>query len=238
MELLSPSSMNLFFSCPLRWKWEKEGKEGIVVDESAMIFGKAVHSAIEEFFRRVPENPDLKNIDETAKECFEECKKIVEGHQKAKLDRILSNFISFEKKRIRTWKHYNPTLVEEKLTSSVFVGIIDFYSKEERTAIDWKTGSVVMDSEFLRQGKIYEVLLRENNYPVDRILFFSLDTGVTMPVPKVTDGWLAREVERMRSLIEQNRFYPNRGFHCKSCPYMLDCDFEGFCFWREVDVCL
>lgn len=233
--LISPYQMNLFYACSMRWLYNKQGRRGIVVDDSALLFGKAVHNAIGEFFRKVPDHPSADEIEVIAKKIFGECNRLMIKERKQRLERIRDNFISFEKKRMRTWKHYKPTFVEEKLKSDQFVGILDFYSKEEGVAIDWKTGSSMMSPNHLRQGKIYEVLLRENNYPAKKIMFLSLESGMALPVPRVTDGWIQKEVDRMRDMIERGRFFANRGPLCGWCPYILDCDFEGTCFWRLAD---
>lgn len=233
--LISPSRMNLFFSCPRRWQYEQQERRGIVTDDRALLFGKTVHNAIEEYFRKVPVHPGADEIEGTAKKIFEECGRHMTREYKQRLERIRNNFTSFEKKRMRTWKHYKPTLVEEKLKSTQFVGMLDFYCKEEGVAIDWKTGSSMMSPNHLRQGKIYEVLLKENDYPVKRIIFFSLESGMALPVPRVTDGWIQREADRMQSMIERGRFFTNRGPLCGWCPYILDCDFEKTCFWRLAD---
>lgn len=230
--LTSPSQMNLFFACSRRWLYNKQGKRGIVTDDSALVFGKTVHNAIEEFFRKVPDHPSADEIESIAKKVFGEYDRQMIRERKQRLERIRDNFISFEKKRMRTWKHYKPTLVEEKLKSSQFVGILDFYSKEEGVAIDWKTGSSMMSPNHLRQGKIYELLLRENNYTVKKVIFFSLESGMALPVPRVTDGWIQKELDRMRNEIEQGRFFANRGPLCGWCPYILDCDFGETDFWR------
>jgi len=232
-EVLSPSSLNTFFKCPRRWLYEHQGKSGVVVDEGAILFGKVVHSTIEEYFRKVPETPTIDEIEKIAQEVFERNGRLVED--KKRFNKICRNFIEFEINRVRSWKRYKPLLVEEKLKGGGFVGVIDFYGEE--TVIDWKTGnhSLSADSDILRQGKIYEMILRENQRPVKRIIFYSLENKTIVPFPQVSDGWIYREVERMKDMVEKDQFPANWSRMCRYCPFQLDCSFEGECYWRMVD---
>ena len=138
--MISPSSINTFFSCPLRWKWMKEGKEGIPIDDTLMRLGSMIHYTIKVYYERVSDNPTPDEITNKALDTLNEVYDDSLSHKRKQAFSLINSFIDFEKKRLKTWKKYKPDLVEQRIVlDNDLVGIVDFYS--ENTIIDWKTGS-------------------------------------------------------------------------------------------------
>jgi len=240
IEHISPSDLNLFEACPRAWYFEKIGLKGIAVDERAAMFGKEVHNCIVLYFLKAPDKPSPVDIKENAKKAFEEGAGQMMKSMKAKTKRVLKNFIDFEIRRRRTWRSYKPTFVEKKLEAKIFPdlpkfkGIVDFYGQPDATIIDWKTGGATWAEDNSRQGKIYEILLKANGYPVKRVIFFSLDTGQCAVVPKVSGGWIYKLARRMVDMAKSDRFPPRKSGLCEYCPYILDCQLINVPMWGEL----
>jgi len=215
----------------------KTRKVGIAVPEKPRLYGKSIHNCLAIYFQKIPDKPTGEEIELVARETFEECKTFAMKGFKAKTKRVLENFIGFEKKRLRTWKVYKPTLVEKWMEAKIFEDlpsfrvIIDFYG--DGTILDWKTGKAGgMSESRLRQGKIYELVLAKLGYSVERVTFFSLDVGTNLQVPRVTAGWIYKEARRMVDMAENDRFPKKPSGLCPYCEFQIDCEFSDRClFW-------
>jgi len=234
--LVSPSEMNDFFHCSYSWLLRHRGVVGIPVEEKDMLFGKCVHNIIMLYFQRVPEKPSVKEIEPTFRQVFEEGW-VEYGLKdlKQRAERVIKNFVFFEIRRLNTWKQYKPTLCEEKLHDNHFVTIPDFYSAPDKTVINWKTGSLdqITDS-LLRQGKIEEIVLRNNGYEVKKYLFVGLVHGRVLELPRVTDGWIYAQKAKMDDIIRNKRFTKNERQYCGNCCYIYECQFDNICLWWEI----
>lgn len=234
--LVSPSDMNAFLpesGCPLRWRYRKENRPGIAVDKLAMFLGSNIHNMIKIYFQRIGDKPSAAEVESVAESVYQEgFNKRDLGSMKKKAERCWSNFVSFELNRLKTWRVYKPTLVEEKMSDEQYVGIIDFHSDPQSTTIDWKSGRLnqLGDNE-LRQGKVYETLLGSNEHRTGTILFAALYTGRVLEMPMVTAGWLDGERDKMLSMVKQRQFPKSVGPLCGWCPYVLDCEFSEVCLW-------
>ena len=234
--LVSPSDMNGFLpdsGCPLRWRSRKERRVGIAVDRLRMFLGSNIHEMIKTYFQRISEKPSAAEVKSVAESVFQEGFNRRElSDEKKRAERCWDNFVSFELNRLKTWKIYKPSLVEEKLTNEKYVGVIDFHSDPQSTAIDWKSGNLnqLGDNE-LRQGKVYENLLGSNEHRTGTVLFVALFTGRVLEMPNVTDGWIDGERSKMLGMVRQHQFPKSVSPLCGWCPYILDCEFSEVCLW-------
>jgi len=236
LESISPSDLNRFSRCPRNWFLNKKGVAGVAVPEREKLYGRAVHNAIQLYFQKIPDNPTAEDIEVTAQEAFEEGRTYAMKGFKAKTKRIVENFVAFEKKRLRTWREYKPSLVEKWMEAKLFEdlppfrAIIDFYG--DGVIVDWKTGKAGrMGNSNLRQGKVYEMVLRNLGYDVKKVSFFNLDLGTNLEVPRVTDGWIYKVARRMMDMVEAERFPKNPSGLCTRCQFQLDCEFDTRCLW-------
>ena len=240
LESISPSSLNRFYNCPLNWYFHHIGKRGVAVEEKARMLGKAIHNIIAIYYQKISDRPTPDEIDLKIKEAFEEGDTFALKGFKAKTQRMLENFANFEKKRLRTWKAYKPTFVEKRFEVQLWQDVppirvvVDFYGREDETLIDWKTGINDISESNLRQGKIYELVLKRLGYPVRRVIFFGLDRGTNLTVPRVTEGWIYKLVRFMVDSVENENFRPKPGPLCEYCEYKLDCQLREECLWRTL----
>jgi len=229
---ISPSSINLFFQCPYRWYLTNLGLEGMVIDDSHLRFGKMIHHMIQQFYLRISDEPTEEEIERLAWNIFYECYDDTLPQKRGLGKRIISNFIKFEKNRLREWKVYKPTLVERRFNLNEYlVGVIDFYC--DGIIIDWKTGQYnYMNNDIMRQGGVYKYLLKKAGYRVNKVLFVYLRDNRVVEVPHVTDGWIEQEIRNMESMIKNKHFPKKSGVHCKYCEYRLRCEFDDTCLWE------
>lgn len=232
---VSPSSINSFFTCPYRWKLEREGAPSIPVDTAERDFGRNIHEIIHTYFIKVSDYPEPTEMREKLNESINE---VLEERWKKRIGlvkQIFENFLQEEIKRLRRSEIYKPQMLEEKLENEKWRGVIDFYCNGE--VIDWKTygTSSFITHNHIRQGKIYETLLRSKGYEVKGVYFFSLAQGSFIPCPRVSDEWLEGEFERMKQMVESDTF--PRGTGCKYCEYALKCKNEGRKLWEGILWC-
>jgi len=241
IEHISPSELDMWQTCPRRWLYRREGRTAIIVDDRDRLFGQRVHELIAEYFREMAKRtyqPTEDDITEVATKVFENYGL---NFYKNRLEKIRDNFIEFEKARRRKWKTYlSPNVkIEFRLESkppnapTKLVGVIDFYLREEETLIDWKTGGNPFRTSYAIQGKMYEMLLRYNGYPVRNIMFVNLLTNECLPSPRVSDGWIYKLINSMLENVRLGRFPALKTGFCDYCEYRLDCEFSGSCWLME-----
>lgn len=207
-----------------------------MVDTEAADFGKLIHSIIVNYFSTIPEYPSEDQIRQILEKLFNEQEALVPQRLRRRYREILENLIDFEIRRRRTWRKYKPDLIEARIEARPFkdlpklIGIVDFFSAEEGVLLDWKTGTSEENS-YLRQAAIYKLILEENGLTVNRVLFLSLLTGRALTVPRVTTGWVYKIIKDMVDAIDIERFYPNPGYWCRNCEYILDCQYMEACLW-------
>lgn len=233
---ISPSSGNRFFNCAFQWRCHYDkGRSPIELDTTARDLGLNVHNMNDIFFEQISAEPTADEIQTLAWNIFDANFNRSLSHVKDKAERCIKNFIKFEKNRLLTWDTYKPTFTEKQLRDDKYLAIIDFYSKEEKTGIDWKTGklSKLWDSQ-LRQGKICQTVLNNNNYPCEKFLFVGLGNGRVLEVPRLSDLWLEQQRVKMVKMIRADKFPKNPGSLCDYCGYILDCQLSGECLWKEL----
>jgi CRISPR/Cas system-associated exonuclease Cas4 (RecB family) len=229
---VNASSLNSYMDCSQKFYYENIEKrsDGIPVDDTPMLLGKAFHQAIEDYYRYIPAKPDVRDIDFQVRKTFEQYLGTDFPHLHQKIERIVENFINFEVKRLHAFKQFKPTFTEKYLEIQfdgiIINGSIDAYWESDAICVDWKTGRTHEDN-FNRQGTIYRSLLTKNNYPCKKVLFVLLDDNTTYEVPFTTEAWLKQEIEYMRRGV----IFPNRGPHCAWCPYVISCEFQGVNLW-------
>lgn len=239
MPRFSPSEMNLVFDCPRKWAFTKQRLAGIPIqDDRGMLFGKGVHDSIKSYYVWNSKHPISRDVEiETrAKEEFYSNSILNEYYtnERKVFDNVLGNFVSFEKKRLATWRQYAPTFVEQRFEAGELHGIIDAYFYEERTIIDWKSGdAITLYDSYILQSAIYKLLLEESGYPVDKFLFVFLGTGRVIPAPTTTKGFVLQQMERVREIAKSGIMKPKFGFHCRVCPFILDCNFFNRPLWER-----
>jgi len=139
-------------------------------------------------------HPTPKQIELYIEKAFEDGFNFIMKGKVRKTNTIKKNFLAFELRRLKTWKQYKPTFVEKRFKVTIFpdlpdfIGYLDFYSQEDETIIDWKSGGLEMNEPTKIQGKVYELAMQAMNLPASKSLFFALRDGRLLEVPKLTKG--------------------------------------------------
>lgn len=234
LEALSPSGVIQFTDvCPYQWLCEAQNLPQVRKDDGKALYGRSVHSIMVIYFDKIPSKPTTEQIKEVVKEAFDDGKTPVMNRYGARTKKIIDNFINFETIRLKTWRQYKPTFTERYLQGELwpdlpkFRCITDFYCKADATFIDWKTGKIEMGNDSMLQGKINEMLLKKNGYPVKKGVFFGLYVGRQLEVPRVTDGWVYKITSSMVNMIKRGMFPKKQSGLCPYCPYEIRCELEG-----------
>jgi len=238
---LSPSKINTFYTCPYQY-WAKYIAQlpEIITPTGPRLFGNMVHNIIVCYYDKINDKTPLLEAYSKIEEAFVEGADYRTGKRTKTLKTIQRNFMKFEKERIEA-KKPKPKLIEKKLKSDLFPdlppfgGIIDAYFEDDGLCVDWKTGSYEeMDESRMIQGKVYEMVLKDNGYPVEKVLFNNLNLGRRLTLPQITDGWLETKVKHMISVIKSGRFVPQESGLCNGwCGYVLSCNTRHKCPWGE-----
>jgi len=233
---VSPSEMNLFFQCPYKWKLiylDKVPK--IKVRNEKAELGSNIHDIIAKYYSSLPTKIDAKSIEKHATRCFNTYFEpyLVKFDKQAK--EIMKNFVKFETSCLGNYMR--PVLIEKYLKSPDFKGKIDYF--DGKNLIDWKTGAIMqIGYNEMRQGKIYEVLLRYNGYIKDgqkvNIMFATLKNGRILKLPLVTLSWLMEQKRRMERIIKSGRFQKIRSPLCNWGDVQLRCEMEGEGLWEKL----
>ena len=234
---ISPSALNGFHNCPYQWKCSKTLENTITTDDSAALFGSAIHNIIQIYYSKIDNTLTKADISKILDQAFIEGGNWITDSHKIRTKKIYYNIISFETNRLQQ-KLPKPDIVEKRFNSKLFDdlppfhGIIDYYSSEAKTALDWKTGkNHQIDDEKMVQGKIYEMILKANGYEVDKVIFFNLNNGAEPTIPKVNDGWIYSKAKMMCDMITADRFPSKPSGLCRFCPYQLACEYKKVCRW-------
>lgn len=226
---ISPSQLNQFYQCPFKWKLLHLDKvQTIKVRNEKADLGKNIHEIIALYYKNIGGNPTSKQIENVVLACFNTHFEPYLSKLKLQAEEMMGNFVKFEKSRLNHYVH--PSVVEKEFNSEDFKGIIDYFDGEN--IIDWKTGAMMqIGNEHMRQGKIYEILLRHNGYIKDgqkiKISFVTLKNGRTLTLPLVTESWIIEQKRRMDFIISTQRFQKIRSGLCNWCECQLVCDFES-----------
>ena len=232
---ISPSLLNSFNTCPLRFKYGSEDLAKIEVDTDRLEYGLEIHKKIQDYMNKVRNDISPKEIEGLCRQTFGEGSKFV---RKDVAEKVKQNFLDFEIRRKERFKVFKPTMTEEKLGAHLFkdlppfVCIVDAYWKEDKTCINWKTGSGVQIEDYhLIQGKIEKMILESWGFPVERYWFVCLGNGKTLELPSITDGWIKNKCDELMSCIKNDLFQKRQSKLCEWCESQLRCSFDGDCLW-------
>lgn len=82
---------------------------------------------------------------------------------------------------LKSINHFDDYMIEFELSTPDIKGHIDFYSRNDKMLIDWKTitlkkvaGNKWLDAQKRTQVQIYGYLLEENGYPIEQVALAAL----------------------------------------------------------------
>lgn len=239
---ISQSQINTFRTCKFKYycKYIIRANK-IKVDNTAALFGEASHKIVESYYEKIDSTTSLEEILKSIEEAFVEGSDYRVERKKTVFRRCQKNFVEWERYRIRQ-RFGVPAFTEKTFTNELFKGIlpvngiVDAYFDKVEMWVDWKTGnSTELTEQNLIQGKVYEMLLKYNGYPVKKGLFVNLNKGVRIPMPKISDNYLETRIHDMLAKIDAEDFSPTASGLCnKWCEYRLACDLKHICPWEFV----
>ena len=238
MKPVSPSQLNQFFQCPFKWKIIHMDKvQTIRVKNEKAQLGSNIHEIIAKYYSSLPTKINATKIEKHATRCFNTYFEPYLAKFEKQAKEIMQNFIKFEKSCLGNY--LRPIAIEKRLGSPNFKGIIDYF--DGKNIIDWKTGAIMqIGPNEMRQGKIYEILLRHNGYIKDgqkvNIFFVTLKNGRVLKLPLVTKSWLMGQKRRMDYIIKSGRFPKIHSPLCNWCEVQLRCEFEGEKLWNKAQL--
>lgn len=235
----SPSEINTGYGCPFNWKCGKERLPQIYVETKFADFGHVVHLSIKEYYSVVSPNPHKGLIEGTIQTILERNLK-ASGLKRmgTRMNKCLKNFVRFEHMRLKNWKQYKPTHVEEKKQARInginYRTIADAYWKEDATIVDWKSGRMNRIGPMeMTQGQVMKMVWEANGFPVKRVIFVCLFIGLELQMPESTIGLVENKVRSMYEYVRLGYFPKKKGYLCSFCSYQLRCQLEekGICLW-------
>lgn len=242
MHNLSPTKINKYYTCPYSFYCEYIARKQQIKTPDAALFGQMVHNIIVTYYDKIDNNTSIDDAMKKIEEAFVEGTdyRLFEGY-KQDAKKVQESLKKWESERIKS-KVAKPILIEKALKAELFPelppieGRIDFYLNDTQTWGDWKTGHYEeMTPERQVQGKVYELLLIANGYPVNGGVFVNLASGSIQKFPKVTSSWLENRIHTMVNKIEKGVFPPNKSPLCDGwCGYRLSCDLLNSCPWKDL----
>lgn len=244
---LSPSSLDTFLQCPLKFKYSRIDR---LVDPptEATTLGSFVHAVLEDMYRL---NPEERTMD-TARQLMSQ--HWFNTFQEEILSVLGNNTTALREFRWRAWwcvenffKLEDPTTItpagiEHELNSSIagvpIRGFIDRWTRGEEGIVitDYKTGKTPQPrymADKYRQLLIYgDILSTELDEPLEAIELLYLKDGVRKS--RKTDDALRRDIDNVRSIISQTYeqvltrcdagvFEPTPNRLCDWCSYKSFC---------------
>lgn len=240
MDRLSPSKINKWYQCGFSFFCDYIAHKPTIKTPDSALFGQMIHNIAVNYYDKIDDSLTLDQVNEKVEEAFVEGAdyRLFEGH-KQDLKKNQEAFKSWETDRIKK-KIKKPSLIEKPLIAELFPdlppieGRIDFYMGDVQLWGDWKTGHYEeMTPDRMVQGKIYELLLIANGYPVKGGVFVNLTKNIVHPFPKVTNGWLESRIRTMVNKVEKGIFPVIPSGLCQGwCGFKNVCDLRGICPWR------
>lgn len=233
----SPSQINMGTECPFRWNSYIRRQPTIKTETIYADVGTIIHQSIADYYEVISPRPQSGTIEGTFEQILDRNWKTsgIKGLVSRK-KKCLDNFLKFEKKRLRTWKQYKPSLTEGKLKARIngitYTTIVDAYWEEDATIIDWKTGNVnkIGTSEKI-QGQVMKMAIEAYGKPVERVIFVALRLGLELEMPKMTTGFVEGAVQRLIEYDRMQDFPKRKSRNCWFCQYQLRCALGGRCLW-------
>ncbi len=231
---LSASSIETYKTCPLRFKLEREWRIPAEAP-AAMQYGATMHQVLRAYYESVKAGSPLK--EEALVEMFRVLladAHLSDPYQHGLYERQgtvqLQQFLAAGRRCPPPRVLHTEERFEVKIAGTTVVGRIDRIDQGERgiTITDYKTGKPKSqeDADESLQLSIYALAAKEKwGYQIDRLAFYNLAENTQM-IAKRSDLELQQaryRIEEVAANIAEGKFDPNRGFHCRLCPYFNLC---------------
>lgn len=236
----SPSQVNTFRDCPARWALSRSNSFKAKTNSMYLDLGSIVHNSINNYYRSIPHDQEITKeyIKSQVKSAFYD---IWLSHRipslEPRFNRSLANFTKFEVNRLKSGGTYLPAktewAVKKHWEGYNLYGIIDFYSRDTKTIIDWKTGSKAeLNLSYLFQGEFYRLLANLSHEECETVIFMFINLGEALIVPKRDFNWLKESLDLIVLTAKVGEFKKNKESYCSNCNEIWACDYSDTPLWE------
>jgi hypothetical protein len=235
---ISPSAINTWYTCHFKYYCKYIAKRRTIKTPDTSAFGIALHDIFDHYYDIIPKAMKLEEINEYIEKAFTEHQQDIITRNKADARRSQRSLFEFEEWRISN-KIQPPTLKEQFLTAKIsddlpqIRGKPDAYFRDAKLLVDWKSGShAELTDELKIQGGTYKIMLENNGYPVEKIIFDYVKVGKRITLPQISRQWIESKLRDMVGAINANHFNKMYNPLCRKwCEYKLDCELDDKCIW-------
>lgn len=217
--LLSPSSVNMYQTCP--YSYYLSHVKGIKLTNGYALEGRCVHRVLERFWAIYE---DLKDVDKAIQASIDENWDIEVNEERANvISTMLDNFVQIVKKDSTRPLFLEKEIVDEELGLKCVLDRVD-----EKRIVDYKTGSAVSKPKDVVQSTLYHLVLKKNvglDLPVE-FLYLQKNKVYRYDVTEKIIEQVMGTVERVRDSILKEEF-PKNEKGCFMCDYKVVCKLIG-----------
>lgn len=247
--VLSHSSINLYQTCPQKWKFRYIDKVP-EKPKSFFSFGKSVHATLEFLFEKGKEKPLVEDVLSHYKTNW-----LSEGYETPAQEkwfyqegeRILRGFYAKHHSEIdRIFEiEFKFTIDVEGVPVTGFIDRIDKAPNGGLAILDYKTGKAFDKSRVRNDAQLtlYQMAVRKLlNKPVESVTLYHLNSLTPLTVPahsQKMESDLAISIVNVGKAIQEEKFSPvvNEKGHCQWCDYQQICPaFSGKKLGKTVSI--
>jgi CRISPR/Cas system-associated exonuclease Cas4 (RecB family) len=251
--ILSPSSINLYLSCPhsfyLRYV---EKNQPVQIDDTPLRAGKSVHAILEHFYEEINiDAPDsVKEFNEKIRmTAFKYWDRTIDTKKRDEMELAIFGWLKFEIQRFESYKkqgiidRFKPLAVEQDLTDYVnqVRAVVDkrcIGSSGLEYAMDYKTDKKAptkkqfngvladIDMKFKVQAALNYIVLSAHGFQIHNFFFqFVRFPEKLLMVPLTAE--LFNEVNTLRQTIINDTKYEKNKKGCFMCNFKDYCETSG-----------
>lgn len=263
MKLQSPSSVNLYLSCPNAYRLHYlDHQPPVQIDDTPLRIGKPVHKILQHFYSGLNLNTTTPEIDFAEKlktTAFEHWDRTIDVKKRDEINEALYTWLKYEIQRFKNYKEKNiierflPTTVEEEI-KDYNIGLHCVIDKRciglsgNIYVVDYKTNKALpakrnfnnnlseIDTQYKVQAAINSLCLQSQGVKLDGYYFqFIRFPDKLLPIP-ITDK-LHQEVLEIINKIRADTTFEKNKKSCFFCNYKIYCQAEEtsiYCHGNEL----
>ncbi len=250
---ISPTKFSVYATCPYKFFFEEilNFTEEEIFDRKKIPptkIGEEIHKVIEQFYKRIPENPSEKDVQKALNLLHQQVKKRLEPYLKElyptyipfeeeKINQLTENlkrFIYYDLKRLKTEnRKVKKEFLEKKIKSEIFIGRVDRVEEDREGnyyIYDYKTTEKDINLEKEIKNRYIQLIIykRMLNYlPVKNVGILAVNNRKGNYHFSLKDEKVLSETQQyLDALIQelqQNYYYPKENQWCDYCSFAYFC---------------
>lgn len=253
--ILSPSSINLFLSCPYAFYLRYINKQKpLIEDDTALKLGKSTHKLLEKFYGNIDRSttdPDMSLMDAMRRTALDHWDRTIDAKKRGEMDSYIMLWLQFEIQRFKKYKELNilnrffPISSEEDITDwqNKIRAIIDkrcLGQSGNMYALDYKTDKKLppmrnfkgdinqIDDKYKIQSALNALVLQSQGVKLDNFFFqFIRYPDKLLSVPLTPELFV--EVKELMKKIRETTTFTKNTKSCFLCQMKLFCKTEDTC---------